>query len=220
MPERFQVKAGLKTSQYVEYPLEYDYLEIVTELDLVKICIIGKDPYPQNAAEVPFLKKEWSGLEDKREAGYHILNSLGLWKTLSELKSQKISPIQVFHYLARNGIVFLNASYHYLNNEPATKWKHFWMVNDALTVNLPILNRAEHVLFCGDAYNMMNWVVDGCAPEEGVPHPSQQGLNALKGETKSKWHEEWDENKLKIRLLSWYPKAMLIFDKMASHLFS
>ena len=176
--------------KYPMYSLDSDYVEKARNLSDIKLVILGKDPYPSGASNIPFVKDTWADLT-KDSAGYNVFRSLGGESVQTEYESPKKF---VFHLLSRN-IVLLNCSYNYLEKETVSQKNHAFFINTAFDNNLSILERAKRVLMCGGAEKMLSMVA---VYDEGifekVPHPSGQSRNGA--EDKSAWNKVWSINAL------------------------
>ncbi|MDA0149534.1 hypothetical protein [Vibrio sp. LaRot3] len=95
--------------KYSEFPLNEDYLKEALSVSTVRLVILGRDPYPNGAENIPFVKASWDDLK-KGSAGYSIFSSL--FGCIP--KSDYATPSDCAFALLKFGIVLLNASYHYL----------------------------------------------------------------------------------------------------------
>ncbi len=185
---------GLTTAKYKKFPLSRAYLNAINSTATIKLVIVGRDPYPKCPTGIPFMKKEWSDL-DGRSAGFHVINSLvDKFPPTKKFKS----PIDFAFFVLDFGVVFLNASYHYLCSETISKKRHYSFIESAFVTNFPILERANRVLLCGDAAKMLRLVtgldeINGLA----VPHPALQGRNSNKFD-KQAWDHYWSAHKLNV----------------------
>jgi hypothetical protein len=177
--------------KFKKFDLDQEYLNGIKRVGKLKLAIVGRDPYPNGALQIPFVKETWPEL-DKRSAGYNLFNScLG-----GDFKNTFLTPSCAAFKLLEDGIVLLNASYFYLEKENIKPEKHFEFVNKSLDVNYPILLATDHILLCGDAYKMMNWVIEfGSNIITEVPHPALQSKNRSKD--KSGWEQWWNSGKIK-----------------------
>lgn len=169
------------------------YLDACEKKMNIKLCIVGRDPYPNNAIGIPFCKSSWSELKDKRIAGYHIIKSFfGDFNFNNPLHE---TPRETFMELIDFGVVFLNASYAFLNKEYLNKNKHNNFVRESFKINKRIMEKSKIIFLTGDAFEMIKWVSsDYIDKKYKVPHPSLQGRNAMKD--KDEWLTYWEKGKL------------------------
>lgn len=183
--------------KYKRFNLDSNYMRIINDLVEIKLLIVGQDPYPSGAMSIPFCKKDWADLDDRRLAGYHILNSVNEnFQIDRQLKDKYNKPQIYFEFLAEKGIVMLNASYYFLEKETPSRKSHFGFVYESLELNLPYLNKAQHILLCGNSYKMLNWVVNGLTSDVSVPHPSLQSKNKGSDKNKEQWERYWAKGAL------------------------
>jgi len=178
--------------KYKIYPLSDLYLQSVNDLLSIKLTIIGRDQFPENALDIPFIKEAWTEL-DRRSAGFHLFNSLHS----NFNKNEHNPPLTAVFELLQHGIVFLNASYNFLEKETINYCKHIEFVRNATNVNLPILEKSENVVMCGDAKTMLDWVITYGSNFYEAPHPSLQSRN--RSIDKEKRDHFWLGGKLKTK---------------------
>jgi len=178
-------------NDYKLFPLDNDYQSKASDIIDVRLVILGQDPFPTGATSIPFVKLKWSDLK-KGSAGYNVFNSL-YEKFPSEYFE---TPKECAFALLNLGVVFLNCSYHYLDDDTVSKVKHFRFISCAFDVNEPILKRAEVILACGEAHRMLGMVttVDTNVVKK-VPHPSTQSRNNPTIENKI-WDKHWSKKML------------------------
>ncbi|NVJ01209.1 hypothetical protein HV824_24275 [Myxococcus sp. AM009] len=184
--------------EYARLEPDPEYAERIYGLDTVSLAIIGRDPFPTAARSIPFVKEAWGQL-DKRSAGYYLFRSV----FGADVEQRYLTPQAAALALLDEGVVLLNASYFFLEEEPLSRQAHFDFVNESLDTNFPILERADYSLLCGDAATMMNWVVEftGGNAEE-VPHPALQARNRLPAERRGDWDRWWEVGRLRAWLHS------------------
>lgn len=170
--------------------MDADYLYNANKIESIELVIVGRDPFPLEAQNIPFIKSTWEQLNGK-SAGRHLFNSLFSNKELSKFNT----PRDAVFSLLDNGIVLLNASYNYLEKEKISLKKHRKYVENALVTNFPILEKSTKVLMCGDANKMLDWVIELDKSFISVPHPAMQSLNRL--HNKEKWYKYWEVETLK-----------------------
>ncbi|GGH76732.1 hypothetical protein JOD43_004345 [Pullulanibacillus pueri] len=172
--------------------MDEKYKQIISRL-YPKLCIVGRDPFPKGATGIPFCKETWDVQFKKNHAGYSIIKSFG------QNTENYSSPKEHFYNLAKHGIVFLNASYYFLNKEYISKTKHLDAVASSFGINKPILQRSKKILLSGkDTCTMIGWMNPDVYFDEKytkVPHPSPQSRNRIK--LKSEWDKYWDKDALK-----------------------
>jgi len=61
--------------EYPLYSLDESYREQCEQLEYIKIAIVGRDSFLNNASNIPFIKSTLSEM-DKRSSGRHLLNSV------------------------------------------------------------------------------------------------------------------------------------------------
>ncbi len=170
--------------------IEFDknYLNTIRK-STVKNGIIGRDPYPKGAIGIPFCKKLWPDIDD-RSAGLFILNTF--YKI-----DKNIDPVFLFHEMAHNGTIVINASY-YILGEPYKASVHKKCVDEAWdTINKDLilsLNSEGNIYLCGDAGKMLKHIFDDKEIKQSikatvkyVSHPCLQSRNR----NKSRWDETW-----------------------------
>lgn len=171
------------------YPLPSFYAKIIKSVENVKLSIIGKDPYPTAPMGIPFCKSNWKEFTAYNCSGKYVIESLG--SDLAEAEILYNSPDDLFCNLAEKGIVFLNASYYFLDSSTITK-KHMQFVENSLAINLPIIKRSENVLLCGQA-KVLNSILK-TEFEEAI-HPDVRN-KAMRPEL---WETYWAKDKLKTK---------------------
>jgi uracil DNA glycosylase len=134
--------------KYSYHPLPASYLDVLSTNNFFKLVIIGKDPFPTAPTGIPFCKSSWIEHEQANNSGLYVLRSL--WIDLNGAKHRYSVPAGLFYYLATQGIVFLNASYHFLNVKTIPQ-KDYQYIDMALNINEPIIRNAKDVLLCGQA---------------------------------------------------------------------
>lgn len=157
----------------------------------ITLVIVGRDPYPSNPISIPFLKASWDDLPSK-SSGCIVIMSI-----FRDSPAQHFfSPREfAFFALQKHGIVFLNASYHFLGSDTISWKRHHKYVEDAFRVNSPILSRAKNVMLCGAAAKMMTFVTEINEPYfTPVPHPCLRGKYAASNKTK--WDTYWSPGAL------------------------
>jgi hypothetical protein len=176
--------------RYEVYDLDGEYRFAAERLGAFQLAIVGKDPFPTDPCNIPFVKQEWH-LLDRRSAGYYLSRSAFGPEVNRKFESPRVAAFA----LLKRGVVLLNASYRFLEKERASREKHFAFVLESLDVNFPLLEKAGFILLCGDAGEMMSWVVDiDPMSFEAVPHPSLQGKNRTAD--KAQWCKWWCCGKL------------------------
>jgi len=174
--------------KHAKFPLEKEYLTEIGKTPQFKLAIIGRDPYPNDAENIPFIKREWK-LLDGRSAGKFLFNSL-----LGDDLDLSDSPRKVAFDLLGKGVVLLNASYHFLGTG-LKKDIHTSFAVEASKVNLPIIAKSENVIVCNSAIKLLRWAEYLDTRFKIVPHPSKQSRNALNED--AKWDSVWAKGALR-----------------------
>lgn len=176
----------------------WDYLENI--LDLVelehmrgnvvplKLAIMGRDPYPEDAVGIPFAKP--TVLQTAKSlSGSRIVQSLGI-----DVKTWRGCDIRsLFEKLLKQRIVFLNASYKFLGKGPLALGKHGPQLHCANTINSVIINSTENVVLCGEAGKGYRWSnglgTKAILPPKFycAPHPSARVYNRDEAEFQKYW---------------------------------
>lgn len=174
-----------------------EYLRAISELDEIKLVIMGKDPFPTNPNGIPFCKPTWDEQLAANSSGFVVLNSLGV----DRVDQKKFTePRELFLELANHGIVFLNVVYEYLGgnklrmrNPQHLNWREL-----AFEINEPLLDQAENIVLCGEAEkNRWNGVVYPNAAE--VVHPEIRNRISPVESTRQDWERNWSANSISDR---------------------
>jgi uracil DNA glycosylase len=172
-----------------------EYLRIISELEEIKLVIMGKDPYPTNPNGIPFCKPTWNEQLAENSSGNIIFNSLGIVHINQELY---LEPKDFFIELATQGVVFLNLIYEYLEGNKVRKNRHRILLADAFRINQPYLDITEHIVFCGEANkNRWNDVLYDNAIE--AVHPDMRNRNSPVHRISENWLQFWSSNSLIVR---------------------
>ncbi len=175
--------------KYSHHPLPESYLTIVSTIINVKLVIVGKDPFPTAPTGIPFCKGSWEEQLKDNNSGYHILESLGI--NLEYAKTNYITPSGLFHKLASKGLVFLNCSYHFLDAKGLPTKDHSY-VDKALTVNEPIIRKADNVLLCGESKILEKKIIGiNCFHSAVHPDIHNRSIRPIK------WNYWWKRNAIK-----------------------
>lgn len=176
----------------------WEYLE--TALDLIelehargnstpiKLAIVGRDPYPEEAIGIPFAKPTIAKTASSLSGGV-IFRSLGV-----DIHAWRGKDVKVlFEKLLKQRIVFLNASYVFLGKGPLVQGKHGAYLHCANTANSIVFNGAEQVVLCGEAAKGYKWV-NGLKTKSVLPpkfhcapHPSARVYNRNEAEFQKYW---------------------------------
>jgi len=175
--------------KYSYHPLPETYIEILTSKNDFDLIIVGKDPYPSSPIGIPFCKGTWVELLQYNCSGSHVLASIGV--DLVAAKEKYTTPDKLFEALAKEGIGFLNASYHFLDSDKILK-KHHCYIEEALILNKPIVEKSKACILCGQA-KIINKYISGRAYVFEVIHPDVQTKRLYK----KQWNETWLPNILK-----------------------
>lgn len=171
------------------HPLPRSYIGIIDTITKIKLVIAGKDPFPTAPTGIPFCKSSWEEQLKDNNSGLYVLRSIGI--SIEHEKENCIVPSKLFHKLATQGVVFINCSYHTLNTTGLLKQDYVY-VDMALTVNEPIIRKAENVLLCGEA-KIFQDKIEGINCFHNAVHPDIRNRSLRATE----WHEWWAENAIK-----------------------
>ena len=176
----------------------WEYLE--TALDLIelehargnstpiKLAIVGRDPYPEEAIGIPFAKPTIAKTASSLSGGV-IFRSLGV-----DIQAWRGNDVKIlFEKLLKQRIVFLNASYVFLGKGPLVQRKHGAYLHCANTANSIIINGTEQVVLCGEAAKGYKWAnglkTKAVLPSKFhcAPHPSARVYNRNEAEFQKYW---------------------------------
>lgn len=164
------------------------YLDQLGKAD-VRLAIVGKAPFPSNSVDIPFCKPNWQEQLAGNCSGRHVLLSLGL--DPSVLRASFKIPALLFEALLACGVVFLNASYAYLDGS-LRKRDHLVHLERANKLNGRVLQSAEAIIYCGEA-SKIRWVTSIDRPgSHCVVHPDVR--NRANPRTSANWHKWWLPN--------------------------
>lgn len=151
------------------------------------MVVVGKNPYPQGATGIPFIKPCWEEMRDTNCSGRYVLESLtGL--TIEEIEKLSPSPREfAFQLLEQAGVVLLNAAY---SKGPwRAKYRRESWENSNHKVIAHAANKGAQVLLCGQARVIESWVKKENLWPSCAPHPSLQSRASL---TRTKSEDIWD----------------------------
>lgn len=177
--------------EYQLHEPDAEYINRVMSLDRIRLAIVGQDPYPNGATSIPFVKTEWGQLSVV-SAGHNVFRSaLG-----ADQMRQCKDPRAAAFMLLDEGIVLLNASYFYLE-ERSKKCIILPFLRKSLDINLPVLQRSEYTLLCGDktAEFMQRVIEFDQGSFEAIPHPCKQSRNARRN--KEEWDGWWEDGRIR-----------------------
>ena len=167
------------------------------------LVIVGKDPFPSGATDIPFCKATWQEQRSHQCSAKYVLASLGFPLDGQGAKPYGFdTPAQLFAALRDKGIVFLNASYQLIGDinasgatitRPIRKKRDMVALRHAYQINRTYLASATTVIFCGEARKML-WFVDGITAHH-VVHPDVR--NRMNPKTRARWEAIWTPNALK-----------------------
>lgn len=179
------------------HPLPADYLAGIASQTAIHAVFVGKDPFPTAPVGLPFCKNTWTEQLQDNCSGKHVLQSIGVSLAMANQAYQ--TPIDLFMALARQGIVMLNASYHFLNS-PGFPKVYVPLLEQANTVNLPVIGRAQYVFLLGQAKVLLPYIRQKFPELKDsvvtVIHPDTQNRKFRRSE----WEEIWLPDVLKNRL--------------------
>ncbi len=168
-----------------------DYLKGVPG-GALQLVIVGKDPYPRSAVEIPFCKESLDELYVHNCSGGVVLSSLGYEKA----RAQKLhggDSLSLFLALRESGIIFLNALYRdpKCDKTSGDIGKKIlkgdtYALKRAYEQNEDVLVRAKNVILCGEAKKIVRWLPGAPLSAEGgrvhcVVHP----------DVRNAWRDEW-----------------------------
>lgn len=159
----------------------------------LQIALVGKDPFPKAATQIPFCKATWKEQLASNCSGRYVLASLGV--TLSEAEAEYETPQGLFEALRSAGIVFLNASCSYIGGT-IVRSKHLPLLAKAHIANKPVLQAAKNVIYCGEAWKV-RWIEPTLKGDLSI-HPDVR--NKHNPRTKDRWKQSWEEKALSNRL--------------------
>jgi len=156
---------------------------------IIKLVIMGKDPYPNNSCYIPFCKPNWAAQLSERYCGVSVLRSIGV--DVEKASSRFILPIDLFLSLRTQGIVFLNLSNQYVGRK-ITKKRDIQSIYNSYEDSKTVLKFAEHVILCGEALKL-KWVhsLDYSRYHLAI-HPDPRNRNNPK--RKTEWSAWWSRN--------------------------
>lgn len=156
-----------------------NYVKECQKIKNIRLVFIGIDRYPNDFTNIPFCKEKWVHF-NKNCSGTILLEAMK--QDIGELEKSYKTPKDYFEKLKRDGVVFLNLSYSYLEAKPKiTDPDHKQYLDSAMELNLPIIQKATKVVLCGKAVqriiNHKNFYdlkidSDGSANLIKVSHPS------------------------------------------------
>ncbi len=168
------------------------YLEDVPSGPL-QVAVVGKDPFPTAATQIPFCKPTWREQLAMNCSGRYVLASLGI--KLSEAEGVYERPQDLFEALRSVGIVFLNASHSEIGGT-ISRSKHLPLLAETYAANKPFLHAAKSVILCGEAWKI-RWVEPTLRGDVSI-HPDVR--NKHNPRTKERWKQSWEEKALFSRL--------------------
>ncbi|MBB6559456.1 hypothetical protein HNP48_002123 [Acidovorax soli] len=168
------------------------YLENI-DAKRLQVVIVGKDPFPADATNIPFCKPTWEQQLASNCSGKYVLRSLGV--DLVAAQKTYSTPSGLFEILGLDGIVFLNASYDLIGAK-IIKSKHLKYLLEAHKINKAFIQRARTVVYCGEACKV-KWV-DAVNSGLCVVHPDIR--NRANPRTFQRWAATWGDNALRDKL--------------------
>ena len=174
---------------YLEQALDLIELERLRgNLTPLKLAIVGRDPYPDDAIGIPFAKPTVQQTASSLSGG-KIFQSLGI-----DIRSWRGKEVRtLFEKLLKQRIVFLNTSYVFLGKGPLAQRKHGVFLHCANTANSTIIDNTKQVVLCGEAVKGYKWA-NGLATKASLPqkfhcapHPSARAYNRNVTEFQKYW---------------------------------
>jgi uracil DNA glycosylase len=180
------------------------YLDEVANLHSVQLVIVGKDPYPNDATDIPFLKTRMDALFKPSCSGGIVLEAIGCNADFlcEKYKDDKEGTLKLFLALRDKGIVFLNAIYRTQNVGRKIRKRHDFneLMNAYSNYNEPVLQKAQHVIYCGEAKKVQQWVQGSPQVDDknihAVPHPDKRNSYSKRDEVQAKYKKWWSPGKL------------------------
>lgn len=173
-----------------------DYHQAIDRQSSLRLVLVGKNPYPNGATGIPFIKSEWPDMKLRSCSGRHVLESL-TGMSIDDLHSKYFLPRDLaMRLLTEAGIVLLNASY-FQGPWRAQYIKMSWDDSNREII-VSAAGRGAQVLLCGQAGVIEPWVKkEGLWPGH-APHPSLQSRASLsRFRYEEQWHSCWDRGALK-----------------------
>jgi hypothetical protein len=155
--------------------------------EAIQLAIVGKDPFPKRPTAIPFCKSNWDEQLKKECSGRHVLGSLGI--DIEDARKRYDVPEDLFKALRKVGIVFLNASYQFIEGSKLRRI-HLEQLRRAHEVNLPFLKKAKTVILCGEA-KRLRWLPGMKEMGIAVIHPDERNRLSRYEQVKEKWEEFW-----------------------------
>jgi len=166
------------------------YYNYIKKLEKIKIVIMGKDPFPKDATQIPFCKPDWEKQNKKNSSGYIVLKALGIKPDDEQLNYN--TPQDLFFDLANKGVVFLNLIYERVGRQ-IRKHQDGEKLYEGFKINKPILEKAYKIILCGEAKkNKWNNYKNKNIVE--VPHPDIR--NKHNQHIKEDWINIWEKGEL------------------------
>lgn len=194
------------------------YLDGVANLRSVQLVIVGKDPYPNDATDIPFLKTRMDALFKPNCSGGIVLEAIGCNADFlcEKYKDDKEGTLKLFLSLRDKGIVFLNAIY---RTDPTEIGSRIGKARDLAALkeayekyNEPVLQKAQHVIYCGEAKKVQQWVEGAPQVDDknihAVPHPDKRNSYSKHDEVQKKYKKWWSPGKLRRKLGLELPKGV------------
>lgn len=182
----------MNSNSYKKFPLCNLYKKKALALKGIKICIVGRDPYPSAAMNLPFCKNQFDIKRDNC-SGKHLLRGLGV--DVHSPKYSSLEPYDIFMDLLDQGIAVLNSSYYYLEKETLSKRKHMEFFNEAYTeTNKELFKKSDIIILLGESSKMVEWlnIKDGAERKMvTVCHPDVR--NRYNSAVKESWNKTFNK---------------------------
>lgn len=171
------LKEILKNSNKEHLMLDEEYFSILLNEKMLKMVIVGKDPYPNNAYGIPFYK-ERPDILNKNYSGYHLLYGLGIDVKLDDRDIKQI----FYDLLNKDKIGFINASYYLLEKKKPNSFEKSLFKK----LNNVIVNKAKIILTIKGAYKIqkLTYLNDN---NHLICHPCTQARSKCKDEHEKLW---------------------------------
>lgn len=123
--------------------LQINYKRILDETELLSVCIVGQDRYPNGSNGIAFCKDSFDEFFDHYCCGKDVLYSLGYSEKL--IREKYSDPKELFFDLLKKGIGFINISYELLNETSKQMFQEYQKFNK------PFLAKAKKIIVLGSS---------------------------------------------------------------------
>lgn len=168
------------------------YYSKAKSMDLIRLLIVGQDPYPTNSNGVAFCKNSYYELFQEDCSGGIVLKSMGIDKEKARIISPK-NPKNLFYELLTScGICFINV-FNKLYDKLSIEEINL-VANETRQFNIQIIKKSKTIVLLGKGKTKSTF-------EEYYPDISYQHVfihPSLKAKTgnEAEWAETWEAEKL------------------------